>query len=139
MSLPLIYIFHPYIRYIYNYYIVHIRLCKRSSASFPRTSPIINLSGRIRRAARISSPIPIAPAPSALASLVSIRTRFSMWFNCSSAASSIVITRSPGGINSESAFKKVVFPAPVPPLTKMLYRAATSVFKRSAASGEILP
>ena len=52
---------------------------------------------------------------------------------------SIVITRSPGGINSESAFKKVVFPAPVPPLTKMLYRAATSVFKRSAASGEILP
>lgn len=24
MPLPLIYIFHPYIRYIYNYYIVHI-------------------------------------------------------------------------------------------------------------------
>ena len=120
MSLPLIYIFHPYIRYIYNYYIVHIRLCKRSSASFPRTSPTIILSGRMRSAARISSPIPMAPAPSAFASLVSNLTRFSIWLNCSSAASSIVITRSPDGINSESAFKSVVFPAPVPPLTKML-------------------
>ena len=30
------------------------------------------------------------------------------------------LTRSSGGINSERAFKKVVFPAPVPPLTKIL-------------------
>lgn len=41
MPLPLIYIFHPYIRYIYNYYIVHIIACSISSASAPRTSPTI--------------------------------------------------------------------------------------------------
>ena len=37
MPLPLIYIFHPYIRYIYNYYIVHISACNISSASSPLT------------------------------------------------------------------------------------------------------
>ena len=41
MPLPLIYIFHPYIRYIYNYYIVHISADNNSNVSAPRTSPII--------------------------------------------------------------------------------------------------
>ena len=100
---------------------------------------ILRPSGLIRKAARISIPIPMAPWPSPLAFLVSSRTRFSMWASFKSAESSMVITRSSGGINSERAFKKVVFPAPVPPLTKILYRAAASIFKRSAASLVTLP
>ena len=93
---------------------------------------ILRPSGLIRKAARISIPIPMAPWPSPLAFLVSSRTRFSMWASFNSAESSMVITRSSGGI-------KVVFPAPVPPLTKILYRAAASIFKRSAASLVTLP
>ena len=49
---------------------------------------------KIRKAARISIPIPMAPWPSPLAFLVSSRTRFSMWASFSSAESSMVITRS---------------------------------------------
>ena len=37
------------------------------------------------------------------------------------------------------AFRNVVFPAPVPPLTKMLYFASTSLFMNSAASRVRLP
>ena len=55
MPLPLIYIFHPYIRCIYNYYIVHINAVIISTASLPRTSPTIILSGRIRRELLIKS------------------------------------------------------------------------------------
>ena len=51
-----------------------------------------------------------------------------------SAESSIVITRSSLGINSESAFRNVVFPDPVPPDTKILYPPATSLFNSPAAS-----
>ena len=76
MPLPLIYIFHPYIRYIYNYYIVHINACSRSIASAPRISPIKIRSGRIRRLARIRSRIVIASFPSVFALRASSRTRF---------------------------------------------------------------
>lgn len=91
MSLPLIYIFHPYIRYIYNYYIVHINACSMSIASADLTSPTIIRSGRIRRADLIRSRMVTAPPPSTLAFLASRRTRFGTSRICSSALSSIVI------------------------------------------------
>lgn len=50
----------------------------------------------------------------------------------------MVMIRCSGGMNPDNTFKKVVFPLPVPPLTKMLYPAFTSVFKKSAASGDIV-
>ena len=90
MSLPLIYIFHPYIRYIYNYYIVHIKACNISIASAPLTSPTMIRSGRIRSDARIRSLISTAPSPSALAPRVSRRTRLGIWVICNSAESSII-------------------------------------------------
>ena len=51
----------------------------------------------------------------------------------------MVMMRSPAGINPERAFRKVVFPEPVPPLTKMLYPAFTSFSRKSAASSVMLP
>lgn len=120
MPLPLIYIFHPYIRYIYNYYIVHIIACNTSSASAPLHSPTIMRSGRMRSAVRIRSRIVIGVTPSVLALRVSSRTRFGLSKSCSSAESSTVMIRSSRGIYWESAFKKVVFPEPVPPEMKIL-------------------
>ena len=76
----------------------------------------------------------ISPSPSVLALRVSIRTRLGTWRICSSAESSMVITRSCSGIKEDNAFKNVVFPEFVPPLTKMLYRASTSFSKNAAAS-----
>ena len=98
MPLPLIYIFHPYIRYIYNYYIVHINACNISSASSPLTSPTIILSGRIRSAVLIRSRILISPVPSTFAFRASSRTRLGIPVICSSALSSMVIIRSSFGI-----------------------------------------
>ena len=92
MPLPLIYIFHPYIRYIYNYYIVHIIACSISMVSGPRTSPTMMRLGRIRSAERISSRIVISPMPSTLAFRASSRTRFGTSSICNSALSSIGIT-----------------------------------------------
>lgn len=120
MSLPLIYIFHPYIRYIYNYYIVHIIACRTSSASAPRHSPTIIRFGRIRSALFIKSRMVISSAPGSLISRLSRRTRLGSPSNCSSAESSMVTTRSSFGINSDRAFRNVVLPLPVPPDTKML-------------------
>ena len=137
MPLPLIYIFHPYIRYIYNYYIVHIIAWSMSKASAPRTSPTIIRSGRMRRDDLIRSLIVMLPLPSVFAFLVSSRTRFFIEFICSSAESSIVIIRSSGLINCERAFRKVVLPEPVPPLTMILYFAFTAALRKSAAYGVI--
>lgn len=119
MPLPLIYIFHPYIRYIYNYYIVHIIACSISRASSPRTSPTISRSGRIRSAARIRSLIRISLSPSRFAFRASSRTQCAS-DKRSSSESSIVITLSSCGIYADSAFRKVVLPEPVPPLIKRL-------------------
>lgn len=49
----------------------------------------------------------------------------------------MVITRSSYGIKFESAFKKVVFPEPVPPLIKILYLALTNLCKTFAISVSI--
>ena len=123
MSLPLIYIFHPYIRYIYNYYIVHIRLCSISTASPPRTSPTIILSGLIRRADRIRSRIVTDTAPAILAIFAYRHTRLSIPRILSTALSSMVIRRSSFGIYSVTAPRNVVFPLPVPPPITIEYLA----------------
>ena len=57
----------------------------------------------------------------------------------SSAASSIVITRSPASMKDESAFSSVVLPEPVPPLTSRLRRAATAVRSSSRSSASKVP
>ena len=86
----------------------------------------------MRSADRIRSRMPIGRQPSTLAFLASSLTRFSICRICSSALSSIVMTLSPPGINSDKAFRKVVFPEPVPPLIKMLYPARTMQFRNAA-------
>ena len=69
----------------------------RSSASAPRTSPITIRSGRIRSALRSRSRIVTSPDPRSPAGRLSSRTTCG-WRRRSSAASSIVITRSPGSM-----------------------------------------
>ncbi|KHF33513.1 hypothetical protein CM49_04313 [Paenibacillus sp. P1XP2] len=113
--------------------------CSMSRASPPRTSPTTIRFGRIRREDRIRSRIDISPRPSVLALRVSSDTRFGTVTICSSAESSIVITRSSPGINWDKAFKKVVFPEPVPPLIKMLYLPATSFCRNNEASSPSAP
>ena len=49
------------------------------NASSPRTSPTRIRSGRIRRLARIRSPMEITRLPSPLSFLVSRRTRLGIW------------------------------------------------------------
>ena len=51
----------------------------------------------------------------------------------------MVMIRSSRGMKLDRAFKKVVLPEPVPPLTKMLYRARTSISSTRATSGVIEP
>lgn len=108
--------------------------CNISSASAPRTSPTTIRSGRIRSADLIRSLMLMAPLPSGPAFRVSRRTRFWIFLICSSAESSMVMIRSSLGIKFDKAFKKVVFPLPVPPLTKILYLALTSVSSTCATS-----
>ena len=85
-----------------------------SSASPPRTSPTTIRSGRIRRALRTSARIGIAPTPSSEGGRLSSRTTCGSGIR-SSAASSIVTTRSPAGTKAASAASVVVLPLPVPP------------------------
>lgn len=100
---------------------------------------IMRLSGRILKLLRIRSRTEIVLHPSMLAFLVSRETRFCAYFNCSSALSSIVTIRSSGGIACDSAFKNVVFPLPVPPLIKMLYRHFTNSSRKLLHSSVIDP
>ncbi len=110
----------------------------RSSASGPRTSPITIRSGRIRSAFRSRSRMLTPPRPSTDAGRLSSRTTCG-WRSRSSAASSIVTTRSAGEIQAESAFRSVVLPEPVPPETMRLRRAATASASRSRTSGVSVP
>ena len=95
-----------------------------SSASAPRTSPTTIRSGRIRSEFRTRSRIETWPLPSMFGGRDSRRTTCGCW-SLSSAASSIVTMRSSSGMNDESTFSVVVFPAPVPPATMMLIRPRT--------------
>ena len=81
-------------------------------------------SGRMRRALRTRSRIATSPWPSMFGGRDSRRTTCGCWSR-SSAASSIVTMRSSSGMNDDSTFSVVVFPAPVPPETRMFTRPRT--------------
>jgi len=112
--------------------------CSISSASPPLHSPTIIRSGLIRREFRTRSRGDISPVFSILGGLVSSRTTCS-WWRLSSAASSIVIMRSSSGMKEASAFKRVVFPVPVPPEINIFRRALTAPFSNRAASPVRVP
>ncbi len=100
--------------------------CSMSSASPPRHSPTTMRSGRMRSALRTRSRMLIAPRPSRLAGRASRLTRW-LWRRRSSAASSMVMMRSPSGMKFDSRLRKVVLPEPVPPETTMLRRCSTQM------------
>ena len=110
----------------------------RSKHSDPRISPRMIRSGRIRRALRTRSRMLISPWPSRLAGRVSSGSQCGCCRR-SSAASSMVSTRSPGSIILDSAFSIVVLPEPVPPEITMLNRDAPAIFSRVAMSWLIDP
>ena len=95
--------------------------CSMSSASSLRTSPTMIRSGRIRRALTTRSRCRTVPLPSMLGGRVSSRTTCRCR-SSSSAASSIVTTRSWSGMKLERMLSSVVLPAPVPPETTTLRR-----------------
>ncbi len=113
--------------------------CSMSSASGPRTSPTTIRSGRMRSALRTSWRIVTSPRPSRFAGRDSRRTTW-RWRSRSSAASSTVTMRSPPGMAPERALSVVVFPEPVPPLTRIEARPATATASSSAtAAGSVPP
>ena len=107
--------------------------CIMSNVSAPRHSPTMIRSGRMRSALRRSSLVSMAPTPSTFAARDSKRT---MWppSSRSSAASSMVITRSVVGMATEAALSIVVFPTPVPPEKITFSRPATMARSRSAVA-----
>ena len=111
--------------------------------SLPRTSPTITRSGVIRSAHRTSSARVISPSPSVLGSRLCIATT-SGWAASSqsrhsSRLSSMVISRSPGGIALASARSRVVLPTEVPPETRMFLRALTSAARNAARGSSRVP
>ena len=112
--------------------------CSMSSASAPRTSPTRIRSGRIRRLLRRSCRIVSSPLPSTLAGLCSSAITCG-WSICSSAASSIVITRWLCGMKRAMTLRVVVLPEPVPPDTRMFMRPSTAASRNSAMAGLRLP
>src|SRR6266851_3643302 len=112
--------------------------CSMSRASPLRHSPMTMRSGRIRSAFTTNSRMLIRPVPSMRAGLDSSRTLCG-WRSCSSAASSMVTTRSVSGMNEDSRFRVVVLPDPVPPATRMLKCALTQASRKAAASTDRVP
>ena len=80
----------------------------------------------------------IAPRPSRLAGRASRLTRW-LWRRRNSAASSMVMMRSPSGMKFDSRLRKVVLPEPVPPETTMLRRCSTQMRRNPAISCEREP
>ena len=93
-------------------------------------------SGRAASAARCAAGRGSSPrrGPRRSAGRLSSRTTCG-WRRRSSAASSIVTTRSPAAMKLESALSSVVLPEPVPPLTRMLRRARDRVGEQVAQLG----
>ena len=79
----------------------------------------------------------MAPRPSALGGRDSSDTKCGC-ISFSSAASSMVISRSPTGIRFDSTFSSVVLPEPVPPETMMLLCCSTQMRRNSIIAGEAL-
>ena len=102
-----------------------------SSASSPRTSPMMMRSGRMRSALITRSRCLTAPLPSMFGGRVSSRTTWRCR-SISSAASSMVTMRSLSEMKPESTFSSVVLPAPVPPETMTFSRQATAASRKSS-------
>ncbi len=90
-----------------------------SRASAARHSPTMMRSGRMRSAFLTRSRMVTWPEPSALGGRVSRVMTWGCW-SWSSAESSMVMMRSPSGMNPDSTLRFVVLPVPVPPETRML-------------------
>ena len=112
--------------------------CSMSNASSPRHSPRMTRSGRMRSAFLTRSRCFSSPWPSMLAGRVSIRATCGCC-SCSSAASSMVISRSSSGMKAESALSMVVLPVPVPPEMIVVLRACTAAARTSAMFWVIAP
>ena len=112
--------------------------CRRSIASGPRTSPRMMRSGRMRSAFFTRSRMLTSPLPSRLGGRVSSRTTCGCCMR-SSAASSMVTTRSPLSIMPESALSSVVLPEPVPPDTTRFSRQRAAMRSTVAMAAEMLP
>ena len=87
-------------------------------------------SGRILSAVRMSWRMVISPAPSMFGFLASRRTRLGAPRICSSALSSMVMIRSSPGMNWDRAFKRVVFPDPVPAAYKDIVAGDDQFFQK---------
>ena len=95
-------------------------------------------SGRIRSALRTRRRIVTSPRPSRFGGRASSRTTCG-WRSRSSAASSIVTTRSLSPTKLDSTFSVVVLPEPVPPQTNTLARARTARARKSSRPGPSVP
>ena len=101
----------------------------RVIASSPRTSPTRMYSGRCRSADRSRSYIVMSASP--IRSRVTEESQFSCYSD-SSRVSSMVSTFDRGGMNIDTAFIDVVFPAAVPPAkTRLLLCSIASHRKAS--------
>jgi hypothetical protein len=110
----------------------------RSRHSSWRTSPTTIREGRIRSASLTSRRSGISPAPSRLGWRVCIETTSGSGTR-NSKTSSQVMTRSCAGIAAARQFKRVVFPACVPPETRMFNPAATAASRNRAACTVMVP
>ena len=88
-------------------------------------------NARMGRALRTSARIGTSPRPSRLGGRASSRTTCG-WGSRSSAASSMVTTRSTAPMNPPRALSVVVLPEPVPPQTRMLQRLRTAPARNSS-------
>jgi hypothetical protein len=109
-----------------------------SSASGPRHSPTMMRSGRMRRALMTSSRMVTSPLPSMLGGRFSSRMTC-FWRICNSAASSMVMMRSPAGMKLDRTFSSVVLPEPVPPEMTMFSRPRVQADRNSTRSGVMVP
>ena len=106
-----------------------LRAASSSVTSAPRTSPTTSRSGRIRSAWRTRSRTVISPAVSMLGGRASKETTCGC-AGLSSAESSTTTTRSAGSTRPSSVESRVVFPDPVPPLTRSAARARDQVLQQ---------
>ena len=111
---------------------------RRSSASAPRTSPMMMRSGRMRSALRTRSRMLTCPLPSLFGGRASRRTTCS-WWSWSSTASSIVTMRSFDGTKLDNTFSIVVLPVPVPPEMRMFRPPATPADRAATTWSSSVP
>src|SRR3984885_3850852 len=112
--------------------------CNMSKASSPRHSPRMTRSGRMRSAFLTRARWRISPLPSIDGGRVSMRPTCGCC-NCSSAASSMVSSRSFSEMKADSALSMVVLPEPVPPEMISVTRAFTAAASNSAICGRSAP